>query len=119
MSKVTVNGQDSGLTGRTAILDTGTTLIVAPYPDAMLVHGLIPGAKPDGQGGYTIPCTTNASVALTFGDTSFGIDPRDIIIAPVDVDDLRGDCVSGISSGSVGGATEWLVRCFSFRVLFV
>jgi len=30
LDAVTVNGQDLGLQGRTAILDTGTTLIVAP-----------------------------------------------------------------------------------------
>jgi len=30
MDSVTVNGSDLGLQGRTAILDTGTTLIVAP-----------------------------------------------------------------------------------------
>lgn len=41
--------------------------------------------------------------------TSFAIDPRDLLFAPVDANDLTGDCVSGISSGSVGGANEWLV----------
>lgn len=37
--------------GRTAILDTGTTLIIAPAADAEALHRAIPGAKPDGQGG--------------------------------------------------------------------
>jgi hypothetical protein len=80
LDAVTVDGTDSGLQGRTAILDTGTTLIVAPPNDAAAVHALIPGAQSDGQGGFTIPCTTNASVALTFGGNSFPIDPRDIFI---------------------------------------
>jgi hypothetical protein len=30
VDSITVNGQDSGLQNRTAILDTGTTLIIAP-----------------------------------------------------------------------------------------
>lgn len=107
---VAVGGQDLGLKGRTAILDTGTTLIIAPAADAAAVHAAIPGAKSDGQGGFTIPCTTTTQVALTFGGQSFAIDPRDMLFAPVDPNDLTGDCVSGISSGNIGGAQEWLVR---------
>lgn len=109
LDAVTVNGADTGLQGRTAILDTGTTLIIAPPADAAAVHQAIPGSASDGQGGFTVPCTGNASVALTFGGTSFAIDPRDIAVQPVDANDPTGNCVSGIASGNVGGATEWLV----------
>jgi len=104
-----VNGQDAGLSGRTAILDTGTSLIVAPPNDALAIHQLIEGAASDGQGGFTVPCTTNASVALTFGGTVFAIDPRDITFSPVNPNDLTGDCTSGISAGEVDGATTWLL----------
>lgn len=104
-----VNGADLGLKGRTAILDTGTTLIIAPAADAAAVHKAIPGAQSDGQGGFTIPCTTTATVTLTFGGQAFDINPQDLLFAPVDTNDLTGDCVSGISSGNIGGATEWLV----------
>lgn len=106
---VTVNGADQGLTDRTAILDTGTTLMVLPPADAQTIHNNIPGAASDGQGGFTVPCTTNASVALTFGGQEFTIDPRDIAFQPVNANDPTGDCVSGITSGEVGGADEWLV----------
>jgi len=109
MSAVTVDGTDAGLQNRTAILDTGTTVIVAPATDAAAVHKLISGAQADGQGGFTVPCTTNSSVALTFGGTSFAIDTRDLLLAPVDANNPTGDCVSGISSGNIGGATEWLL----------
>ncbi|KAG6868061.1 hypothetical protein C0993_007848 [Termitomyces sp. T159_Od127] len=109
MDAVTVDGQDAGLQGRTAILDTGTTLIVAPPNDVSAVHSLIEGAQDVGQGTFTVPCTTNASVALSFGGTSFAIDPRDIAFQPVDPNDPTGDCISGISAGQIGGATEWLV----------
>ncbi|KAJ7739319.1 acid protease [Mycena olivaceomarginata] len=101
---------DAGLQGRTSILDTGTTLIVAPIPDAEAVHNLIQGSKTDGQGQFTVPCTFNQSVALSFGKTVFAIDPRDVAIQPVDPNDPTGDCVSGISGGSFGTSdTEWLV----------
>lgn len=111
MDAVSVDGTSLGLKGRTAILDTGTTLIVAPAADAAAVHKNIQGAKSDGQGGFTVPCTTTASVALSFGGTSFAIDPRDIAFQPVDPADPTGDCVSGIASGNIGGAQEWLVCC--------
>jgi len=104
-----VNGQNANLNNRTAILDTGTSLIVAPPADAAAIHALIPGAASDGQGGFTVPCTTNASVAITFGGTEFAIDPRDITFSPVNPADLAGDCLSGISAGEVDGATTWLV----------
>lgn len=109
MDAVTINGKDTGLKGRTAILDTGTTLIVAPASDAAAVHAAIPGAQSDGQGGFTLPCTTTASVALTFGGQSFSIDPRDLAFQPINANDPQGDCVSGIVSGNIGGAQEWLV----------
>jgi len=109
MPSVTVNGQDTGLQGRTAILDTGTTLIIAPAQDAATIHQAITGAQSDGQGGFTVPCTTTDSVALTFGGTSFTIDPRDLAQLPVNPQDPTGTCVSGISSGNIGGANEWLV----------
>ncbi|THH27412.1 hypothetical protein EUX98_g6771 [Antrodiella citrinella] len=104
-----VDGTDLGLSGRTAILDTGTTLIVAPPADAATVHAAIPGAKSDGQGGFTIPCTTSVSFALTFGAQTFDVNPQDLLFTPVDPTDLTGDCVSGISSGTVGSAQEWLL----------
>ncbi|KAI0661538.1 acid protease [Cubamyces menziesii] len=107
MDSVSVDGQDLGLQGRTAILDTGTTLIVAPDADAQAVHAAIPGAQSDGQGGFTIPCNTNASVALTFAGQAFAIDTRDLIFAQAD--NTGENCVSGISSGEIDGDTTWLV----------
>lgn len=109
MDSITVDGTDSGLSGRLAILDTGTTLIIAPQSDAVAVHKLISGAQSAGQGSFTIPCTANTSVALTFGGQEFTIDARDLAITPVDASDPTGDCVSGIASGNVGADNEWLV----------
>ncbi|KAI0261484.1 aspartic peptidase A1 [Gloeopeniophorella convolvens] len=109
LDDVSVNGQDLGLQGRTAILDTGTTLMIAPPADAAAIHQQIPGSQSDGQGGFTVPCTNNATVTLTFGGQNFDIDPRDIAFSPIDPNDPTGDCASGISSGEQNGANEWLV----------
>ena len=106
-----VDDKDLGISGRTAILDTGTTIILAPAADAAAVHAAIPGSQSDGQGGFTIPCTTTAVVALTFGSTSFSIDPRDLSFAPASPGNATGDCISGIAALPAGGsATQWLVR---------
>ena len=106
---VSVNNADLGLNGRTAILDTGTTLLLVPQPDAEAIHKGIPGAVANSDGTFTIPCTTNTSVALTFSRKSFAIDSRDIVFAPVDPNNLTGDCISGIMAGQIGGQTQWLV----------
>jgi hypothetical protein len=106
LDAVSMNGADLGLTGRTAILDTGTTLLIVPPADAQAIHKAIPGAKDAGQGSFLLPCTTNASLSLTIGQQSFEIDPRDLVFAAAD---QKGqNCLSGISAGQVGGPNEWL-----------
>lgn len=107
LNAITVNGQNTGMAGRTAILDTGTTLIIAPPADTLAVMTML-GGKCDTQQ-CTIPCTSNASVALSFGNASFTIDPRDMLLLPVDVNDPAGDCTAGIQPGTIGTDTEWLV----------
>lgn len=109
LDKVTVDGTDTGFTGRTAITDSGTTLLVIPPADAAALHALIPGSASDGQGGFTIPCTTTAVVSFTVGGQAFDINPKDIAFLPVDQNDLTGDCQSGITAGEIGGPDEWLV----------
>lgn len=105
---VSVNGQDLGLNNRTAILDTGTTLVIAPPDDATALHAMIPGSQSDGQGNFIIPCTNDAVVSLTMGGQNFDINPVDLLFIPVDPNNLQGDCFSGISSGQIGGPQLWL-----------
>ena len=108
LDSVSLSGTNLGLNGRTAILDTGTTLLVVPQADAQTIHQAIPGAADVGNGTFTLPCTTTASLALTFGGGSFAIDPRDIVFVPVDPNNPTGDCISGISGGQIGGPEQWL-----------
>lgn len=96
-------------TQRTAILDTGTTLMVMPTEDADAVHAAIPGSKADGQGGYTIPCTTDAGLSFKFGGKEWPIVARDMVFLPVDESNLKGECVSAISAGTVGGDYKLLL----------
>jgi len=96
------------LTGRTGILDTGTTLMVLPAGDAAAVHSNIPGAVQDNRGGFRIPCTNTVTVGLTFAGKTFEINPVDLTFQPVSRN-RKGLCISGISVGTVGGPTQWLV----------
>ncbi|TFY61682.1 hypothetical protein EVG20_g6965 [Dentipellis fragilis] len=107
LDAVSADGKDLGLKGRTTILDTGTTLMQIPTQDAITLHNAIPGAKSDGQGGFTVPCDTTTSIALTYQGQDFAIDPRDIAFQADPNDPTT--CSSGISAASVGGANEWLV----------
>lgn len=112
LDAVSFNGSKISLSGsysRSAILDTGTTLIVAPQADADALHTAIPGAKSDGQGGYTIPCTTAGQVSFSFGGKTWPMDARDMTFLPLDDNNLKGDCISAISAGNVGQKGEWLV----------
>ncbi|KAH9810844.1 aspartic peptidase domain-containing protein [Melampsora americana] len=107
MATILVDGQVV-LTQRTGILDTGTTLIVAPPADAQALHDRIPGASSDGKGGFFIPCTSKAKVALSFGGVVFEINPGDLTFQPTTTN-LSGKCISGISSGTIGGPRQWLL----------
>lgn len=108
MSTVSVNGH-ALLRTRTAIFDTGTTLIICPADDAEAIHAAIPGAKSDGGGGFTLPCDSQVRLSLKFGGKEFEVNTSDLKVQPVDPDDLSGDCVSGITPGIIGGPDQWLL----------
>lgn len=87
--------------------------MLLPQSDADLIHQNIPGAQSDGQGGFLVPCTTNTSVALTYGGQLFSIDPQDLVRQVVS--DNEGYCVSGISTDSeVSIGSQWLVSDILF-----
>ncbi|KAF8150777.1 aspartic peptidase domain-containing protein [Crassisporium funariophilum] len=108
---VKVGHKDMGWANITVVVDTGTTLIIAPKPAVDEIHSHIPGSKFDG-GGWTVPCTLTTIISLTIGGQKFSIDPRDIAFYPVDPENPKGDCMSGIGIGGVGPFyldNEWLV----------
>lgn len=108
LDSVSVGGkQVSG--SSTAILDTGTSLIIAPQDAADAIHHAIDGAKPDGNGGYTLPCTTKATLSFKFAGTTFKMDSRDLLFAPKDSSNLQGTCVSAVSTGSTMDGAGWLL----------
>ncbi|KAJ6631027.1 aspartic peptidase domain-containing protein [Mycena sp. CBHHK59/15] len=123
METVTVNGKEISIAGKTALMDTGTTLLGVPPKDAAAIHAKIPGAQLLNSGQYKVPCNTTASVALTFRGTSFPIDKKDLPFASFGR--TTGDCQSGISSMiGTSNPEQWLVgdtflsRCI-FRLMLM
>jgi len=104
---VTVDGANVAIGAKLALMDTGTTLLVVPANDAQAIHDKIPGAK-SSNGHYTVPCNTNASVALQFGGKSFPINSKDLTFASGGR--TTGDCTSGIGAFGAGAdPNQWLV----------
>ncbi|KAJ7678515.1 aspartic peptidase domain-containing protein [Mycena rosella] len=104
---VSVDGENVPIVAKVGIMDTGTTLLVAPANDAAALHAKIPGAKFT-NGGYTVPCGTNTSVALHFGGKAFPINPKDLTFAAGGR--TTGDCTSGIGAFGAGAdPNQWLV----------
>ena len=105
MDAVTVNGtQVSG--NSSAIIDTGTTLVIGPPAVVHTIYAAIPGARPvtGGSGMWSVPCAGLPEVSFTFGGTQFSISRETFTIGTVPEDpDL---CFGGISSHD---DKHWLV----------
>lgn len=109
LDNVKVGSKSISGSSSTATLDTGTSLIVAPQAQADAIHDAIDGAKSDGQGGYTLPCTTNQQLSFTFSGHTYTMDSRDLLFSPSDANNLQGTCVSAVSAGDNGGNGGWLL----------
>ncbi|KAF0561655.1 acid protease [Gigaspora margarita] len=105
MDDALVDGKSLELSRRSAIIDTGTTLVIVPPQDANLVHSLIPGAQYV-DGTYLIPTDTSVIVSLTFVGITYTIKTEHLVT----YDAGNGQSVSGIQGGSVTGSDDvWLV----------
>ncbi|KDQ53200.1 hypothetical protein JAAARDRAFT_72709 [Jaapia argillacea MUCL 33604] len=77
-----VEGRNLGFEGRTAIIDTGTTMIIGPANDVDALHNKIPGSKLDNSTSWIIPCTTTVNLSITIAGRQFQLDPRDLVFLP-------------------------------------
>jgi len=80
LQDVTVNGQNFSMDGALAAIDTGTTLLGAPQAVVDAFYAAIPGSiagTGDSAGYYFYPCSTTINFALSFGGTSWPMDPDD------------------------------------------
>ncbi|RMZ81003.1 hypothetical protein DV738_g2492, partial [Chaetothyriales sp. CBS 135597] len=98
-----VDGKECGLTGKTAIVDTGTSYVLMPPNDAQTLHALIPGSVQDDES-YTIPCDTTTELQVSLNGVKYSISPKDY------VGKSSGDaCSSNIIGHQAFGANEWIL----------
>lgn len=104
LNDASVHGTQLGLTGRTAIIDTGTSFILMPPADALALHSLIPGFKQDGET-FSVPCDTTAIIQFMFNKQTYNISTPDWRGGKLDT----GLCRSNIVGRQTFGASQWLV----------
>ena len=96
------NGKTSGITGRLAYIDTGTSFMFGPESDVAALHKVIPEATSSDNVTYTVPCTTDTPLTVKFSGITYKISPKDWISK------RDGACVSNIYGYEVV-AGAWLM----------
>jgi hypothetical protein len=99
-----VDGKPLGLTGRSAIIDTGTSFILMPAPDALKIHSQIPGFKQDGEM-FSVPCDTSSVIQFSFNKQSYNISTADWRGLRLE----NGLCRSNVIGRQTFKSTQWLV----------
>ncbi|KAL8857353.1 MAG: hypothetical protein Q9178_006119 [Gyalolechia marmorata] len=82
LDEVKVNGDPFASTGKTAIIDTGTSFMLLPPADAEELHSRIPGAQEDSES-YNIPCSSKTPIQLKFSNVLYNISPADYVGSPI------------------------------------
>ncbi|THH13221.1 hypothetical protein EUX98_g9750, partial [Antrodiella citrinella] len=104
--------------GHAAIIDSGTTLLVADSTTVAQFYATIPGSRPApevaGPGYYTFPCNAVPSVSMTFGGRAFEIPQKTFNLGPA----FKGsqECV-----GSLVGSDDmsfWIVGDIFLRGVY-
>ncbi|KAL8763786.1 MAG: hypothetical protein Q9184_000488 [Pyrenodesmia sp. 2 TL-2023] len=101
-----VNGKSCSMTGKSAIIDTGTSFILLPPSDAEQLHSQIPGSQQDGET-FNIPCTCQTPVQLIFSGVSYSISPADYVGDPIS--DGSSTCTTNFIGRRPFGPDQWLV----------
>ncbi|EGO03508.1 hypothetical protein SERLA73DRAFT_175015 [Serpula lacrymans var. lacrymans S7.3] len=108
MDAITLNGKE--VFGEVeAIIDTGTTLIVGHPNDVQKFYSGIAGAKSRSDvspGVWTIPCSAQPNVTLTFGLKAFPISHSTFVVGQVESG--SSDCIAAVMS-SPSASEFWIV----------
>ncbi|CAE7193673.1 hypothetical protein CFE70_007243 [Pyrenophora teres f. teres 0-1] len=107
LSAASVDGADVALAGsRTAIIDTGTSFILLPPADALVLHQKIKGYSQKGET-FFIPCDTTAVMQFSFNKQTYNISTADWVGEKVDAEGKI--CRSNVVGRKTFGETQWLV----------
>lgn len=103
--RVGIDGQDVGLIGKTAIIDTGTSYILMPLADAKALHAKLPGSSNIGES-FSLPCDTTLPVQFTFSGVIYNVLSKDYVGKP---DKTGKMCASNIIGHQSFGKDTWLL----------
>jgi cathepsin D len=101
-----VAGTPLNFTGKSAIIDTGTSYIFLPPADATAIHALIPESSESGQE-FFIPCSTNTTLQFTFSGVTYSVSPKDYV--GTSSGDTGTTCYSNIVGVQTFGSDDWLL----------
>ncbi|KAI0032985.1 acid protease [Vararia minispora EC-137] len=108
MDAITVNGRRAFSIARTsAIIDTGTTLIVGDTQSVQNVYESITGAVDNGDGTWSVPCDATPQVSLTFNGTVFSITPEAFVLGSGS--STATQCIGGLSYDDSIAGQFWIV----------
>lgn len=109
LDAVSANGTPA-VNNLSAIIDSGTTLIIGDTDSVSQFYKAIPGAKDAtdtvGAGFFSLPCDSIPNVSLTFGGTAFNVSSKTFNLGLTQTG--SSDCVGGIVGGDVG-EIGWIV----------
>lgn len=102
VNNVTANGPALG------IIDSGTSIIVAPPADAQAFYAAVPNAVPFDPvpGYYLIPCNSNYTYQFSFGGVAYVVDPYDMNLGPLY--DGASQCVGAVA-GIELSTNSWII----------
>ncbi|EXJ77698.1 hypothetical protein A1O3_09927 [Capronia epimyces CBS 606.96] len=98
-----VDGKGAGFSGKSAIIDTGTSYVLMPPSDAATLHALISGSSHNGEV-YIVPCSSTASVYFTFSGVKYAISPKDYVGK-----ESGSGCQSNIVGHQAFGPDQWIL----------
>ncbi|KZS98007.1 acid protease [Sistotremastrum niveocremeum HHB9708] len=110
LSGVVFNGKTVVGSG-SAIVDTGTTLIIGDTTDVAALYAAIPGSQNAqntvGAGFFTVPCNSIPTVSFTLGGKSFPVSPATFNLGQVSTGSSQ--CVGGVVGENGLGNFKWIL----------
>lgn len=107
---VYISDEQLDMPNRTAIVDSGTTLLILPPEDALDIHKYIANSKTDGTN-FVIPCNTSLVLSLSFDQDKsriWYINPSEYVGEVYDED--AGTCISNIQGITLeGDQPRWIL----------
>ncbi|ORY90691.1 aspartic peptidase domain-containing protein [Leucosporidium creatinivorum] len=104
----TANVNGAAVSSLSAIIDSGTSVIVAPTSAAASFWATVPNSAPYGSGYYTYPCSASLTISFSFaGSTKQWALPSDLLnLGKVSSGSTR--CVGAIVGADVG-VSAWIL----------